>query len=268
MNGAGSERFADLRTRVLSGLVLAAVGLAGIWAGGPVFAALVGLSVAAMVWEWQRMLAPALDGAAAIAAALALGALVVAASLWLPAFAAAAVLVVPALAAHWLLPRLRQGGAAYLGLICLAGHALIVLRLDFGPWWMIWLVALVVASDVAGYFAGRFIGGPKFWPAVSPKKTWSGTVAGWLAGLAIGAGFVAPLGVGPGLIVLSLIVVMAGQLGDIAESALKRRVGVKDSSALIPGHGGVLDRFDAMMGAALVFLVVARLGLAGAVGAP
>jgi phosphatidate cytidylyltransferase len=95
------------------------------------------------------------------------------------------------------------------------------------------------------------LGGPKFWPAISPKKTWSGTVAGWLGAVAVGYGFWAA-GFGAWhLLWASPFVAFAGQMGDIAESAIKRRTGVKDSSNLIPGHGGLLDRFDALAFAAI-----------------
>ena len=124
-----------------------------------------------------------------------------------------------------------------------------------------WLIAVVVTTDIAGYFAGRIIGGPKFWPRVSPKKTWSGTVAGWIAAAAVGALFAGALG--NGIIWLSVLVSFAGQMGDAAESALKRSKGVKDASALIPGHGGVFDRFDAMMGAALFITLAGFAGLGG-----
>ena len=107
-----------------------------------------------------------------------------------------------------------------------------------------------------GYFAGRSLGGPKFWPAISPKKTWSGTVAGWVGAALVGLGFVVFTGAGWGLIVLSPLVSFAGQMGDIAESWIKRRTGVKDSSRLIPGHGGVLDRFDALIGAVVLVMLL------------
>jgi len=269
MTQPGDGRFADLGPRVLSGVVMAAVGIAAVWAGGLWFALLVALAVGAMVWELGRMLlgVVAPGQVRLIAGAAALGLVVAAASLWTPPLLAVAILVLPAIVAFGLLTHLRLAGAVYLAAICLAGHALIVLRGDFGLWWVVWLVLLVIGSDVAGYFAGRYIGGPKLWPRVSPKKTWSGTVAGWVLGVLIGAAFLQPLGMGVALLLLSLAVVIAGQAGDIAESALKRRVGVKDSSNLIPGHGGFLDRFDAMIGAALAFLVLARLGLAGTGGA-
>ncbi|WP_114967188.1 phosphatidate cytidylyltransferase [Alkalilacustris brevis] len=263
MTGAGQALFGDLGLRIGSALVMAVIGVAAAWAGGLWFALLVALVTAAMLWEMLTMLGPAPEARAArLALAAGGGAMVTAGSLLLAPWMVLPILLLPAVVAGMILPRLRQAGAGYALLICLAAHALIVLRIEYGLPWLLWLVLLVVGSDMAGYFAGRILGGPKFWPRISPKKTWSGTVAGWLAGLAIGAAFLGPLGVGAGLMVLSLLVVMAGQLGDIAESALKRRVGVKDSSNLIPGHGGVLDRFDALIAAAALFLLVARFGLA------
>ena len=135
-----------------------------------------------------------------------------------------------------------------------ACFGLIALREFRGLEWVLWLILLVVATDVAGYFAGKTFGGPKFWPSLSPKKTWSGTSAGWVAAFLVGLLFG---GLWLGLI--SVVLSFASQLGDISESAVKRRAGVKDSSNLIPGHGGLLDRFDGLMAAALVMLVISTL---------
>ena len=124
------------------------------------------------------------------------------------------------------------------------------------------VVAIVIATDIAGYFAGRMLGGPKFWPAISPKKTWSGTIAGWVAAAVIG--FVTlPLAGAVMSMVLAIAISFAGQMGDIFESAVKRKTGVKDSSNLIPGHGGVLDRIDAMLLAAFAFVTIFALGGGG-----
>lgn len=115
------------------------------------------------------------------------------------------------------------------------------------------MIAVVIVTDVFGYFAGRFFGGAKFWPSISPKKTWSGVVAGWAAAACVGtfAFFLIP---SEGALVIPFAVLMsfASQMGDIAESTIKRRAGYKDSSGLIPGHGGFLDRFDGIIGASLV----------------
>jgi phosphatidate cytidylyltransferase len=141
--------------------------------------------------------------------------------------------------------------------IQLAGFGLVVFRAEFSLTYLLWLVSIVVATDIFGYFSGRSLGGPKFWPAISPKKTWSGTIAGWIAAAIIGALFWQFTKAGPAVVWLSVLISFAGQMGDIAESALKRRMGVKDSSTLIPGHGGLFDRFDALLGASLFLLIVA-----------
>lgn len=148
---------------------------------------------------------------------------------------------------------------AYGLLLAVAALSLIFGQLVAGPRGILALIGIVVISDILGYFAGRAFGGPKFWPRISPKKTWSGTVAGW-----VGAGLFGAL-VGPGLLDVhwplcalgAVVLAFAGQMGDIAESWLKRRAGVKDSSALIPGHGGVLDRLDALVAVAALAGVAA-----------
>ena len=143
-------------------------------------------------------------------------------------------------------------------MILLAGFGLVQIRDDMGFGWLMWLVLVVVTTDVVGYFAGRAIGGPKFWPRVSPKKTWSGTAAGWVGAAIIGALFSFNAGIGLQLIGISIAVSMASQMGDMAESGMKRRLGVKDSSTLIPGHGGLLDRFDGMLGASVFLLIIGQ----------
>ena len=258
---AGAGSFSDLRDRVLSGVVMALVGLGAVWAGGIVFLIFVCLLCGVMVWELLKML----DPGAAFGRAEAAGFTVAVAlfvfwrqldGLWLVGALALSVLI---LALR--LPRDRLIAGGYLTLMLFACIGLIALRSIYGWEWLAWLVLIVIGSDVAGYFAGRIIGGPKLWPRVSPKKTWSGTVAGWALAAAIGAAFMGPLGAGAGLIIVSVLVAMVGQAGDIAESALKRHAGVKDSSNLIPGHGGFLDRFDAMIAAAATMLILAETGL-------
>jgi len=258
-------RFADLRARVLSALVMVAVGLVALWAGGHVFAAVVIALSGLMGWELYRVMVPDAPAARAEAHGVVVAILVAVFSYTWGGWISGAALVLAAALLAARMPGDRRIFGAYLALILLAGHGLIDLEREYGREWVLWLVLIVIGSDVAGYFAGRFLGGPKFWPKVSPKKTWSGTVAGWIAGAVVGAAFMPVLGAGPGLIVLSVVLAMAGQMGDIAESAIKRRMDVKDSSSLIPGHGGVLDRFDALIAVALVELVMANLGLLRAV---
>jgi len=250
--GSPGGRWTDLRTRLTSAAVMLGVGALEIWLGGPSFVALLVLLTAIMVWELSVITAPRAPRVAVMLAVLAAAAVLLAVAL--PQQVSWVVLVLPALGLA-LTPRRDPFLAATIGLaVVAAGFGLIHLRGTQGGGIILWLAAIVVVSDVMGYFAGRLIGGPKFWPAISPKKTWSGTVAGWLGAVAVGAGFIMAGMAGWGLLVLSPLVALAGQMGDIVESWIKRRAGVKDASRLIPGHGGVLDRFDAMTGAVLAVL--------------
>jgi phosphatidate cytidylyltransferase len=242
-------RWGDLGPRVGSAVVMVAAGFGAIWAGGVVFGLFVALICGAMVWELSRMLDPQ---AAAIGVQMGImtGAMILFTA-WLPPFYVVPFLLAPAVAGA---ARIASGKGLYViyaGVIALAGYALISVRVNLGFTWIFWLICVVIASDVAGYFAGKSIGGAKLWPRVSPNKTWSGTVAGWVGAGVVGMIFAPLVGAGAGLAVVSVATAMVAQAGDIGESALKRHAGVKDSSALIPGHGGVMDRFDGMLGAAL-----------------
>ncbi|MEM9973840.1 MAG: phosphatidate cytidylyltransferase [Pseudomonadota bacterium] len=248
-------RWGDLTARLASGGIVAAVGLGLVWIGGFTFHLLVCAVAAIMLWELARML-----GAGPEANWLASGAgvaLLVAGEL--PPGLALPLMFLPALFAAGQIEKNRTIFAVYSVMIMLAGYGLMGLRDDFGFIWMLWLALIVIGSDIAGYFAGRLIGGPKFWPRISPKKTWAGTVAGWIAAAAIALVFMRLTGAGVELVGLSIAIAMAGQFGDIAESAVKRKCAVKDSSSLIPGHGGLFDRFDAMLGASVFLLLVERL---------
>ncbi|WP_375173194.1 phosphatidate cytidylyltransferase [Pseudooceanicola sp.] len=244
----------DLTARVISGLAMVAIGLLVIWMGGHLLRIAFALVVGGMVWELVRLLVPEARTSALGMAVLATAALL--AAFYLPLLVALPLLLAPAMAGIAWVPRHRVLYLSYAALILVAGFGMVQLREVSGMGWMLWLVLVVVATDVAGYFAGRAIGGPKFWPRVSPKKTWSGTVAGWIAAGLVGLAYVGRGDVGSGIIGLSIAVSMASQMGDMAESAMKRRVGAKDSSALIPGHGGLLDRFDGMLGGALFLLLI------------
>lgn len=249
-----APRWADLRLRVLSAVVMVAIASVEIWLGGPTFAALVVLLTGGMLWELARITAPAQQRRALMLGALGGGCL--AGVLLAPADYAPALLLAPPLAFALTPRRDRRLSSLWAGAMMIAGFGLVDLREDAGTAALLWVIGIVVASDVLGYFAGRMIGGPKFWPAVSPKKTWAGTVAGWIGAAAVGAGFAAA-GLAPWSIVpLSAVVALAGQMGDIAESWIKRRSGVKDSSRLIPGHGGLMDRFDALTGAVVAVMAL------------
>ncbi len=254
MTDPGVGRWNDLQTRVISAVVMLSVGAVDIWLGGAPFTALVVALTGLMIWELATITAPSAPQTALIMALIAGAAL--AATLMTAWHVRTALLVIP-LVALALTPRRDPAiSVAYAAAILVAGFGLISLRDTAGTPAILWLIGVVIVSDVMGYFAGRSLGGPKFWPAISPKKTWSGTVAGWVGAAVVGLGFVVFTGAGWGLIVLSPLVSFAGQMGDIAESWIKRRTGVKDSSRLIPGHGGVLDRFDALIGAVVLVMLL------------
>lgn len=254
---AKTEKWADLAVRMSSGAAMVLIGLWGVWTGGHVFHAMVAVICGLMVWELVRMIAP-LDGAIAIQLGLLSGA-VTGAAMYLPAGFALPILLAPALVGFGQLRQNRVIFMVFTVMVLLAGFGMVRVRDDLGFPWMLWLVLVVVATDVVGYFAGRLIGGPKFWPTVSPKKTWAGTGFGWAGAAVVGFVFMLKMEVGAQLIGVSIAISMASQMGDIAESAIKRRMGVKDSSNLIPGHGGVLDRFDGMLGASVFLLIIGPL---------
>lgn len=253
MSPGAPDRWSDLRPRLISAAVMVAVGAAEIWLGGPAFAGLVIVLTGVMVWELARLTAPGRRGTPWAMGLLAAGALL--AIVVLPGREVTALLLLPALALALTPRRDRRIAAAYASAVMLAGFGLIALR-EVGTGAILWLLAVVITSDVLGYFVGRVLGGPKFWPRVSPKKTWSGTAAGWIGAALVGLCFVLWSGAGWGLVLLSPLVCLAGQMGDIAESWIKRRAGVKDSSHLIPGHGGVMDRFDALTGAVVAVMLL------------
>ncbi len=273
-------RWADLGLRVMSAAVLIVVAGGAVLAGGAVFHLLILAAVAGMLWELARLTAPAptprldltLGGLAAICVLLwptsqwpaLMWPTLLPAMLWPPSDSAAVyvallvvllpflVLLVPPVVLL-LTPRRDRVISALYGLgVMVAVSGMLFLR-ESATWMLLWVVLVVVASDTLGYFAGRMIGGAKFWPRISPKKTWSGTVAGWIGAALVGALFVRFAAAPPVIILLSPLVALAGQFGDIMESWLKRRAGVKDASNLIPGHGGLLDRFDALLGAMLFY---------------
>ncbi|QAX29465.1 phosphatidate cytidylyltransferase [Leisingera sp. NJS204] len=254
---AAKGRWADLLPRALSAVVMVAAGGYAVWAGGLVFDVLIALCSGGMVWELVRMLQPARSGTALQLGAISAVAVLLAS--FLPVLWVLPVLAAPVAAGFSQISERRQYFTGFALWVLLAGFGFIWLRGQMGMAWMLWLIGIVVATDIAGYFAGKAIGGPKFWPRVSPKKTWSGTAAGWLAAVIVGAVFARQIGLGYGIVVLSVLLSMASQAGDVAESALKRKMGVKDSSGLIPGHGGLFDRFDGMLGAAAMFLAVTAL---------
>ncbi|HVI53026.1 MAG TPA: phosphatidate cytidylyltransferase [Candidatus Sulfotelmatobacter sp.] len=243
-----------LRQRILSALILGPVALAAAWIGSWAFVALVLVAGILLGWEWVRMCLGRWGlGGLALSAAAALAAV---AGKVAPA---EGLLLIPA--AALLAPLLqRQPGRSPLWLasgalyIILPVISLVWLR-EQGGETLFWLLLLVWATDIGAYAAGRTIGGPKLMPKVSPNKTWAGLIGGMVSAAVVGAGMALWLGIGPGPIVLSAVsalLAVVAQAGDLAESSVKRRFGVKDSSNIIPGHGGVFDRVDGLLSTAPV----------------
>ncbi len=245
----------DLTVRLVSSAAMTVVGAAGVILGGVWFQMLVVFVSAVMIWELWMMIRKdePTKGMllAALVASVMSGQLANDTQWTLLLF-----LVVPIIGATQLKTEIKTFFIFALG-IQVAGWGLVHFRMDFGFTWLLWLMSVVIVTDIFGYFAGKSLGGPKFWPKVSPKKTWSGTIAGWIGAGIVGFIFTLFTNAGVVIILISMVLSFAGQMGDIAESALKRRMGVKDSSTLIPGHGGLFDRFDALLGAALFMLLVA-----------
>ena len=251
----GVARWNDLAPRLLSAVVMLGVGGAALALGGFWLRALLALVCGAMIWEVICLFAPhegkrGLGFSAATAVAF-FGAT------WLPVSVAAFVMLAAVILIY---KRLYVKGLlfpAYSALVSAGAMGVSGLYIQSGLTPVIWLISLVIVTDVAGYFAGRLLGGPKFWASISPNKTWSGTIAGWVAAGCVGGIFVLQLdGVHWGFIPLSVLLSIVSQFGDIFESHLKRQAGVKDSSSLIPGHGGFLDRFDGMIAAAAVIFAL------------
>lgn len=314
------NRFADLRLRILSAVVVGLIALGCIWLGGWFSTVLIVVAGAAMLLELGRMTTGPLHGdrpltveTTAMIAVMACGAALIqlsrvewgicavalgfmAASAWTVrayggrtngAAGAGFVMVAaigglifllddaltPALSlsviavAAVIWASMGGGQRARIGVLLVGGAyisaaviAFVALRgiEPFGFDTILWAALVVIAADVGGYFAGRMIGGPKLWPAVSPKKTWTGLGGGVALAFVVG-GLFSWATTGTyfyEVCTVSMLAAILAQGGDLAESAVKRRFGVKDSGGLIPGHGGVLDRLDGHMAALLVAAVV------------
>ncbi len=275
---AGQGQGSALLLRIATGLVLIAVALTAVWLGGMAFTALVALAVLTMFAEWTvmfRIARPLRLAGLALLAGLAFLSTVLPTGELLVALAGGAGLA--GLFARKLEPRSAfwvTAGLLYCGLPALA---LVWLRGTFnGVQLTLWVLACVWATDIGAYFIGRAIGGPKLAPSISPAKTWAGAVGGVAVAALAGAealnlkstssGFFGHLA-GPNtaqFAILSALLAVAAVLGDLFESSLKRKAGVKDSGTLLPGHGGVLDRLDGLVPAACIgALIVLAKGWAG-----
>jgi phosphatidate cytidylyltransferase len=219
----------NLLLRVISSAVLAPLAILVTWLGGVTFVIFWTVAASIVLWEWSMLVRGGHPS--------------------FPSFLA------------WMAAGLVYAGVLLLGPVLLRGDA------AFGLMAMLFLFAIVWATDIAAYFAGRAIGGPKLWPAVSPKKTWSGAIGGTVGGVVAGVIVVKAAGlvVAPMLVLVALILSIASQAGDLLESSIKRHFGAKDASQLIPGHGGLMDRLDGFLTAvaAAVMVGLLRGGLEG-----
>lgn len=264
--GAGRGGFADLGPRVISAVVMVAAALSTLYLGGEVFALFWVVAGLAINWEWQglvggpRRQGRVVAGGVAVAAAAAFGQT----GLIGPAALAIAVLAVVAAVLAGAERRLWSAAGVVYASAPIFSVCLLRQSPEHGLLSIAFLFAIVWGTDVFAYFGGRLIGGPKLWPRVSAGKTWSGTITGVLSGAALGLA-TAYLGGGPGLaggktFLVAFLAAAVSQVGDLVESSVKRHYGVKDSSKIIPGHGGVMDRLDGFIFASIL---AAAIGVAG-----
>lgn len=262
--------WSDLGARVASGLILGGLGVAAAFAGGSWLAGAAGAAVAAMSYEWARMSEPkAMMPAFWFALAGALGAVMFASwrhldwgVLWLCGCAIAS-----ALRRRSLIGVIETAG----GLLYVGAPAAIFLWFrsqQAGLEIVLSLFAIIWSTDVAAYFGGKLIGGPRIARGLSPNKTWSGIASGTLIGAFAGLGcawlYHADSSLWPAWALVGAAIAFIGLMGDLFESFLKRRFGVKDASRFIPGHGGVLDRIDGLMAASIAVAIALSLNPGGA----
>jgi phosphatidate cytidylyltransferase len=260
---AVGPRGSELALRVCSALVLVPLAIGTAYVGGWPFAVFWGAAALGVYWEWTALVAGRDRRSVLMAGA---GSIVLTIALVVTAhhLAGAIVLAMGLLGAAALAPAERRayvaGGIPYAGAL---GVAPIVLRSDNHDGFLatILLFAIVWATDIVAYFVGRAVGGPKLMPQVSPKKTWSGALGGTAAAV-VAALAVAKAAALPGLFAIAMLAIILSVLaqgGDLFESFLKRKFGAKDSSGLIPGHGGLMDRLDGFVAAGVA---AALIGLA------
>jgi phosphatidate cytidylyltransferase len=247
----------NLTLRILAGVVLAPLTIAAAYFGGWLWVVLATLATMGMYAEWLfvvQAMRPRVTAAGAALLAVAGAALALGLSGWALLAIAVGLVAVAALASInrvWALAGLLYAAAALFGAV--------LVRADPQSGFIALLFVLLVVwiTDIGGYFAGRGIGGPKLWVRVSPKKTWAGAIGGFAGSLAVAAGFAASgFGRMVPLLLLGAVLSMVSQLGDLFESAVKRHFGVKDSSNVIPGHGGLLDRLDGFVAAIVMAAVI------------
>lgn len=261
--------WSNLGLRVASAVVLIPAALAASWLGGWMFLVLIAIGVALLGVEWGGMSAPRAPTrvAASVTAAVLAAVFLMYQDHYLLAWLAVAVgALAAALVARGVAERPSDAG---FGVIYIAPAAVCLIWLrdtnhtlsSEGAWWTLMLFATTWAADIGAFAVGSTLKGPKLWPRFSPNKTWSGFIGGLVAAMAMGAAMATIPLFHLNLWAAALIGLTTGlatMAGDLWESALKRRFGVKDSGDLIPGHGGLLDRVDGLM-FAVVVMSVARL---------
>lgn len=245
----------ELQRRIASSVVMISAAVLLSWAGGVSFVALVLAVALVLSWEWGHLVRGTTADRGFLVHALAISVAFALAALGWPSAALAALTVgvlLLALGAYGANPLLSASGVVYAGG---AGLALIWIRADaaLGFLAVLFLFLSVWTNDTMAFAFGKLIKGPKLWPAVSPNKTWAGFLGGLGCSGLIGLVFAFAI---PGasslrLGILGLILGAVAVAGDLLESAIKRRFGVKDASDLIPGHGGVMDRMDGIVAVAL-----------------
>jgi phosphatidate cytidylyltransferase len=244
----------NLLLRVVASLVMAPLAVAVAYIGGWLWTGLVTVAAIGLYIEWLAVIGARKPRPVLVGVLVLLGASCVNVGhineIYVSVLVGLGILAVAIVSSDH-----RGWTAIGLGYALAASIASSAVRLD--PVWglsALMLVLLVVwATDICGYFAGRLIGGPKLWPQVSPKKTWAGAIGGFVASLGVAACFSAfDFGKTVPMLLLGAVLSIASQLGDLFESAVKRKFGVKDSSHIIPGHGGLMDRLDGFVAAIIV----------------
>lgn len=255
----------DLMVRALSALIMAPVALATAWWGSWPFAAMLAVAACLMSWELAGLLFGGSSPARAAGLALTVCLAVFLTTAGLPLAALGVGLAGLALEVAYSIWRGWPRRPAYMAYpyLVLPFVAIVWLRADpvLGREATLWVLGVVWAIDICAYFSGRLIGGPKLAPRISPKKTWAGLIGGMIGAAIVGVLMAQYLGQGSiiWLAIVSASLALVEQTGDFLESSWKRRAGVKDSSNLIPGHGGLLDRVDGLVAACLAAALIGLL---------
>ncbi len=254
----------ELKLRIVSGLILAIIVLAATWYGGFIFRILAAAIALLIYYEWSTITGIVRDpvtnvlgwvGEVLVAVLVLAGAFEYALGMLIALTAVGIAMIFLHRASRWFAPGLLYAGGTGLALAAIRGDE------TFGLYAMLFIFAVVWATDILAYFIGRAVGGPKLAPRISPGKTWSGAVGGAISAVIAGAAivhFLIPEALDRAA-VIALVLSVFSQSGDLFESFIKRKFGVKDSSRLIPGHGGVMDRVDGLIFACFSAFLLAGL---------